>query len=239
MKLTFDDLNNRYEELSSFVRCDCVLATELVGGQPADEDGVRQFVTHHLKIADPIEAENAVKRILHEEVQNVTPSEGEIPEGKVYGLRAVRRSQYGPYLGDWMIKAAIKQAASRLGIFQQSRGSKGNFAEAGRVRAVGDSLQDNENPQLVYMRNCVGPAKTFHKEFMGRVQTPQGPVSIIHQSECVEPGSRFSFEFRFMKGKLKEEDLRDVLAMMMIVGLGSARSLERGKFRIEHAEIEL
>jgi hypothetical protein len=212
----------------------------MVGGQPAGEQGVRQFVTHHLKITDEKEAEAAVKRILHEEVENVTPTEGELPEGRVYGIRALRRTQHGPYIGDWMVKACIKQAASRLSIFQQVRGTKGNFAEAGRVFAWKYSrIGDDAN--LIYLRNSGDtiPAHTFHKEFMGRVQTPQGPVSIIHQSECVGPGSRFAFEFRFMKGKLKEEDMRDVLAMMMIVGIGSARSLERGKFRIESAEIEL
>lgn len=239
MKLTFEDLNERYEELTAFARCECVLATEMVGGQPADERGIRQFVTHHLGITDAKEAEAAIKRILHEEVANTTPPEGELPEGKVYGLRALRRTEHGPYIGDWMIKAAIKQAASRLDIFKTIRGTKGNFAEAGRVRAWKDSLQDEANPNLVYLRNGVGAAKTFHKEFMGRVQTPQGAVSIIHQSECVEPGSRFAFEFRFPKGKLKQEDVRDVLAMMMIVGIGSARSLERGKFRITNADVEL
>jgi len=240
LKVTFEDLEQRYEELTASIHCECVLATEMVGGQPAGEEGVRQFVAHHLKLTGD-EAEKAVKRILHEELESVTPPEGEIPEGRVYGLRSLRRTEHGPYLGDWMIKACIKVAASRLNIFQTMRGTKGNFAEAGRVRAWKYSLADTAHPNLVYLRNSGDsvPAHSYHKEFMGRVQTPKGPVSIIHQSECAEPGSRFAFEFRFPKGKLKEEDLKDVLAMMMIVGIGSARSLECGKFRITNAEINL
>jgi len=102
MKLTYEDLTARYEELTAFVRCECVMATELVGGQPADEGGVRQFVTHHLKLTGD-EAEKAVHRIMHEEVESVRPPEGEIPEGRIYGLRAVRRTELGPYIGDWMV----------------------------------------------------------------------------------------------------------------------------------------
>jgi hypothetical protein len=237
----YRDLESRYEQFTSAVRAECVFGTECVGGQPADEEGIRQFVIHHLKIEDPAEADKAVKRIMHEELEDVTPVEGEIQEKKVYGVRAVRRTTLGPYLGPWMIKACLKVAASRLGIFMELKGTKGNLAEAGRVRAWKYSLQDPENPELIYVRNSADemPCHTYHKEFMGRVQTPTGPVSIIHQSECIAPGSRFAWEFRFIKGKLKEIDLKDCLALMMVVGLGSARSLERGKFRIENLEIEL
>jgi len=238
-KLNFDDLQQAYENKTAVVRCECTFSTECVGGQPADEEGVKQFVKYHLKIEDEQEQAKAVQRILTEELQDVRPEEGEVEENKVYGLRSLRRTKSGPYLGDWMIKACIKNAASRLEIFKTIRGSKGNFAEAGRVRAWKYSLQESEHPNLIFVRNSLDqPCHTYHKEFMGRVQTPQGQASIIHHSECIEPGSRFAFEFRFMPGKVKEEDMRDVLAMTMVVGLGSARSLERGKFSIDYAEVD-
>lgn len=237
--LNFDDLQHAYENKTAVIRAECVFATECVGGQPADEDGIRQFVVHHLGITDEVEREKAVKRIQTEELQDVRPEEGEVPEARMYGLRALRRTPSGPYLGDWMLKACIKNAASRLEIFRTIRGTKGNFAEAGQVRAWKYSLQEPEHPNLIFVRNSLEePCHTYHKEFMGRVQTPQGQASIIHHSECIEAGSRFAFEFRFIPGKVKEDDMRDVLAMAMIVGIGSARSLERGKFRIEHAEID-
>jgi hypothetical protein len=239
--VTFDQLNQHYENYTSMVRCECVFATELVGGQPADEAGIRAYVKHHLKLENE-EAEAAVQRILHEEIENTTPPEGEIPEGKLYGLRAIRKDEEGwPYLGDWMIKAAIKVATSRLFIFQQLLGSKGGFAEAGRVRGWQYSAH-KEHPNFVYLCNQTadGPAHTYFKEFMGRVTTAKGPMSIVHQSECVPPGSRFAFEFRFMTAKdLKQDHIESMLALLMIVGVGSARSLECGKFRIEKAEIEM
>jgi hypothetical protein len=238
-KLTLDDLQKAYEGRTAVVRAECTFSTECVGGQPADEEGVRQFVKYHLKIADEQEQEKAVHRILTEELQDVRPEEGEVDEHKMYGLRSLRRTKSGPYLGDWMVKACIKNAASRLEIFKTIRGSKGNFAEAGRVRAWKYSLQEPEHPNLIFVRNSTEqPCHSYHREFMGRVQTPAGQASIIHHSECIEAGSRFAFEFRFMPGKVTENDMRDVLAMCMVVGLGSARSLERGKFSIEYAEID-
>lgn len=238
-KLNLDDLQQAYEARTAVVRAECTFSTECVGGQPADEEGVRQFVIYHLGIQDEAEREKAVHRILTEELQDVRPDEGELDENKVYGLRSLRRTPSGPYLGDWMIKACIKNAASRLEIFKTIRGSKGNFAEAGRVRAWKYSLQESEHPNLIFVRNSADqPCHTYHREFMGRVQTPVGQASIIHHSECIELGSRFAFEFRFIPGKVTEQDMRDVLAMTMVVGLGSARSLERGKFSIDYAEID-
>ena len=239
---TFSELNSRYQELTGLARCECTLATELVGGQPADESGVKAFVQHHLHLVGQ-DAEDAVKRIMKEELgeRDIAPETGELQEKQVYGVNAVRRTELGPFLGNWMVKACFKQAASRLDIFRQLRGSKGDFSEAGQVVAVGMSLLDHDHPEQIYLLSPSGnlPAPTYWSEFMGRVSTPHGAKSIIHHSECVAPGTRFAWEMRFLSSRVNEDDVRDVLALMMVVGLGSARSLERGKFRIEKAEVAL
>ena len=238
----FSDLNTRYEELTGLVRCDCTLAMELVGGQPADEPGVRVFVQHHLHLAGE-DAESAVRRIMKEELgeRDVAPQEGELAEKQVYGVNALRRSSLGPWLANHMVKACCKQAASRLDIFRQLRGTKGDFAETGRVSACGPSLVEPDHPERIYLLSSDGTAQpeTYWREFMGRVSTPAGMKSIIHHSECVAPGSRFFWEMRFISKRVSENDVADTLAMMMVVGIGSARSLERGKFRIDHADITL
>lgn len=235
-----DDLNKRYQEMAALVRCDCVALTEIVGGQPADESGIKAFVEHHLHLVGK-EAEDAVRRIQKEELgeKTVDPQEGELVEKQTYGLNALRRSRFGPWIGDWMIKAAFKQAGSRLDLFRQVKGSKGDFAEAGQVLASGVSLLEADHPNRIYVvsPDGTGQAETYWREFMGRVSTPQGQKSIIHHSECVAAGSRFSWEMRFLGSRVNENHVRDVLALMGIVGVGSARSLERGKFRIEQAEI--
>lgn len=238
----YDELTERYQAMTGLVRCHCIFATELVGGQPAEEEGIKAFVKYHLHLEGK-EAEDAVRRIQQEELgeKDVAPEEGELKEKEVYGVNAIRRTKYGPFLGDWMIKACMKQSCSRLNIFTQNKGSKGDFAEAGQVRAYGESFLEQDHPERVYILgdDGVSPAKSYWNEFMGRVSTPQGQKSIIHHSECVAAGSRFTWEMRFLSGRVKEEDVKDALALMMVVGLGSARSLERGKFRIEKAEILL
>jgi hypothetical protein len=242
MEYSFEQLNQQYETLTAHVDVEATTVTDLVGGQPGGAPGVTAFVKHHLGLEGD-EAEAAVRRILNEEVgeHDVTPEGGELKEKKVYGINVLRHGSRGVYLGDWMAKAMIKQAASRVGLFQEQRGSKGNFAEAGRVTAIGISLQDPAHPNHIYLRNPAGdgPAETVFKEFTGRVQTPQGAVSIMHHSEVAAPGTRFAFRFHFLPGKVKEADLVDIFAMTMVCGLGSVRSLECGKFKINRLAVEI
>lgn len=241
MKLKAEDFETRYQNLTGKVVAHCQLATELVGGMPADEDGLRAFGRYHLGL-DGDELEAAVRRISKEEIgeRNETPVLGEVEEKRVYGVNVIRRTQFGPYLGNWMIKACIKQAASRIKVFSDIRGTKGNFSEAARVYAVGESLVEPDNPERIYLigPDCA-PAKTEFKEFMGRVNGPKGATSIIHHSECAPPGTLFSFEYRFLSSGVKEQDLADVMSMAMVCGLGSVKALERGKFRILDCEIDL
>jgi len=241
-KLTFADLEKRYQGFTDYVRAECVVATELVGGMPAKREDLLAFAQHHLKIEDPEERNRAVDRILKEEIgeSNVTPQGGEIKEKKVYGVNIIRRDAFGPWLGPWMIKACIKAAASRLDIFMKNRGVKGDFAHSGRVSPIGVSLRPSD-PYHVYLKDEGGkkPAVSYFQEFMGRVTTQQGAVSIIHHSECVAPGSRFDFEFRFINRGLESDDIEDIFALGMTLGLGSCKALERGKFRIESLELHL
>lgn len=267
--VSYDNLLKHYEEMTSSVRCLCTAVTEIVGGQPADDKGLEQFVRYHLKLVDQVDVAHAIDRIRNTEVKDVTPDEGEVHEEKIYCVKALRHDIFGPYLGDWMIKACIKQAASRTGLFTRQRGSKGNFAEAGRVLAVGHSWRGSAadtgdwdaQQRLIHFyagdevdevgevepndANAPIPlpskitSQLYWKEFRGRVNGPSGAVSILHHSECVPAGAKFSFEFRFVRGKLSQSEMEDVLAMMTNMGIGSARSLERGKFRIDEARIKL
>lgn len=247
MDYTFEDLNKRYEARTGSLRASCTVADVLVGGQPASEDGVRMFVKHHLEIADQVEADKAVARILKQEIgeKDMTPEIngvlGEVNEKAVYGVNVVRRSNLGAWIGHWQIQACLKQAASQLNVFIQVERSKSGFSEAARVSAVGMSLLESLHPGRIYVMAEDGetPAQTFFDEFRGRVRQPTGAVSIMHHSECIPSGSRFEFEFRFAVGGLKEADIRDVVAMMMVCGLGSVRSLGCGKFRVDHLSIDM
>ena len=235
-----EDLLRKYEEFTASASCECRFVAELVGGVPAARDDLAAFVRHHLKITDEAEIEKAVQRILKEEVgeQDVTPPEGEVAEREVYAVNVIRRSKEGIWLGDWMVKACIKAAASRLGLFVSSKGCKGNFAEAGRVHALGKSLKETDHPERIYLFHQNGqPVETYFQKFMGRVQTPQGPRSIVHDSECAPAGSRFSWEFRFLPGNLNSDEMSKVVSLVGRIGLGSSRALERGTFVIEKCVI--
>ncbi|MGE5570497.1 MAG: hypothetical protein ACM3S5_15780 [Rhodospirillales bacterium] len=233
-------LEERYVKMTCRATVQCVLRTELVGGMSADEDGVRAFVNHHLNLTGD-DADKAVARILAEEVgeRDATPEGGELDEKLTYGISIIRRDEHGPWIGDWMVKACLKAAASRLGLFVSKRGSKGDMAEMGRVAAVGASLATPGNPERIHLVNPDGtPATTYFQEFKGRIQSPQGAVSIVSHKECVPPGTRFSFEFRRYDGKLKADDIANIFAAAMNIGIGSAKAFERGKFAVESLEIE-
>ena len=238
---TQEDLLKKYEEFTASASCECRLVSEMVGGVPAGREDLAAFVRHHLKITDEAEIEKTVARIMKEEIgeQDITPVEGEIAEEEIYAVNIIRRSKKGIWLGDWMVKACLKTAASRLNIFVTSKGSKGNFSEAGRVRALGKSLKEPEHPERIYLFHDDGqPVITYFQKFMGRVHTPQGPKSIVHDSECAPAGIRFSWEFRFLPGNLTAEEMSKIMALAMRVGVGSSRALERGTFVIEKCIIQ-
>jgi hypothetical protein len=169
-KLSFSDLVSRYEELSMSVKCDCVFGTQLVGGLPADRDGLAAFVKHYLKITDPKEAEEAIARISRDElgVKTTTPPLGEYEERESYGVRVIRRTEFGYYIANHQLKACSKQAASRIGVFVDTDRSKGAFvaprarpAEAGgHPRHAGDDddlrLRLREKPRVRALPDPVG-----------------------------------------------------------------------------------
>lgn len=239
MRFTYEDLAQRYADMTSSVICECEAVTPLVGGLTASDAGVRAFIKHHLGITDEVEAEKTFQRIKSEEMgEKPIPSEsGELKEQLTYGINVIRRTELGPFLGNWMIHANLKTAASRLGIFSDMKGSKGNMAEGGIVMPAGISKRD-DRPECIYLMAKDGTAATtYFDEFKGRVSSPKGSVSVIHHSECVPSGTLFSFEFKFLRGKMKDNDIRDFLALSMIVGIGSVKSLGNGKFRILSADV--
>lgn len=238
----FTDLRKRYEDLTVSVIAQCTFATESVGGQPAGPEGVRAFAQHHLELKGK-ELDEAVARILKEEIgeRDITPEGGELKEKLTYGINVIRRDAIGPWLGSWMPKACLKAAASRLGYFTGIRGLKGDMAEFGSVQAVGLSLRDETHPERIYLVDAEKniPVTTYFKRFPGRVSGPSGSKSIIHDSECVPPGTRFAFEYRFKGDRFTkpQEQVADIFAVAMIIGLGSVKAVDCGKFSINSLTI--
>lgn len=238
---TLSDLRKRYDSFTARCVADCSFSTELVGGVPGNREGVEAFVRHHLKLEGQ-DAEDAVARIMRDEIgEKAVPSEtGELQEKLSYGINVIRRDTYGPYLGAHMAKACLKNAASRLAIFTQKRGAKGDMSEMGSLLAAGVSALPGTSPYNIYLRTPDGsaPCETQFDTLRGRVQSPQGSKSIVNDVETAPVGTRFSFQFQYMPSKITKEDIVDVFASAMVIGLGSAKSFERGKFSINKLTFE-
>ena len=82
MRFTYEDLEQRYSDMTASVICQCEAVTPLVGGMSASDAGIRAFVQHHLGITDTEEAEKTFNRIKTEELgDKPVPSEtGELKE---------------------------------------------------------------------------------------------------------------------------------------------------------------
>lgn len=241
MKLTTQDLQTTFASLTRPITCHARFTSPVVGGVAAEREGIEQFVTHHLHLIGE-EAQAATDRIMREELgeRPIPSDEGELKEKLTYGVAVIRRDEHGPYLGNWMVKACLKQAASRLGLFMSKRGSKGDMAEMGLVMAHGVSLFSGSIPDRIYLRAPGGvlPAPTAFESFKGRVSTPQGSTSICTDREVAAAGTEFGFEFRlYGQSKLTTKDLISVFAAAQNMGLGSAKAFERGKFEIVEMEI--
>lgn len=222
----------------------------LLGTQPATDKGLEAYIEHHLGI-DPLrdnitgkptnsDFNNTFERIKNEEIgeRDLTPEAGEVEEKKVYGINVVRKSAAGPFLLAHMVKAALKQAASRCGFFEKKKGSKGDMAEIGEVVAEGESLQAKDRPWEIYLRKDGKPAKTYFETERGTVSTPSGKKSIQYEAEHVEEGATAEFSFHWPARKLTEEDMAQVAALVTAAALGGARSLSHGKFEVLSLTIE-
>ena len=109
----------------------------------------------------------------------------------------------------------------------------------GEVRASGPSFRDKAHPNKIYLVDGDGkPIETYYKVFAGRVSTPQGEKSITHHSECAPEGTYFHFEFRLVTKRISQERIAEIFAAGQVIGTGSVRSMERGKFEVERLEVE-
>lgn len=232
---TFNDLRKVYESKTSWIRAECEFVGPMAGGQPADRKGVENFVAHHLKLTGE-EAERAVNRIIRDEIgdkDNQTELD-ELEESYTYGINIIRRDDIGPWIGNWMIHANLKAAASRMRVFIQRARSKGGMSEVAKVFPYGISaVRNGDHPERIYLVDKDGkPAQTEWDTHRGSVSTPRGRASIVHNSEEVSPGTRFSYEYRFVNEGITDSDIEIMLAASQFIGIGSVKSLGYGWFRI-------
>lgn len=241
-KWTQADLSKLLEKMRSAVVVKVRALREFVGGVPAEDSRLEGFIEFQMGIV-PQRKDGAptnpafiecLQRLKKDEIgeRNVTPEGGEVEERKVYGVNVIRKSAAGHFILEHQIKAVLKQAASRKGLFMAKKGSKGDLAEFGTVLAVGESLQVKDRPWEIYLRKDGKPITTRFRTMRGHVASPSGSKSIQYEAECAPEGTEFSFELSWPPKKLKENDVVDIVAVATAIGFGSCLSKGYGKFEV-------
>lgn len=229
-------LQETYEGMTAVATARCRLTGLLIGGQPASEKGVRMFCEFHLKLQGQ-DLEDAIKRILKEEVgekPEASNATGELEKTLTYGVNVLRHdanAKNGCYIGQWQIKANMKQAASRVGLFQAKKGSKGDLSEACDVRAWGISALTSPRHVFLLQDGEVYKGGKFF-DVRGAVSGPSGTRSIRTDAEYAPEGCEFEFRARFPANKVNEEDMLRTFAMGRVCGLGSTRGKDFGKYEV-------
>lgn len=228
------DLQKELDNALQWARAEvhCTFISNYVGGQPASQDGVEMFCKHQLGLTDENEIKLAAGRILMQEIGEIEPDakEGELKDAQSYAVNVIRRTEAGEaFIGTWQVRAMLKQAASRLGVFTKTRGSKGDMAEMMLVHPVG-----NEQSQEIVIHDRDGKpwVDPLFQTFRGCVSTPQGRKSIVHDSEVAPKGCSFSFCLRWPCSKVTKKKMLAILAAGQNIGLGSVKSLEHGRFEV-------
>jgi hypothetical protein len=241
-----DQLQRTFEAHATELRLRCRAVREVVGGQPASRVGIESYLKYQVDPFNVLSAEQRAEmadRIEKEEIgkrRNTTPEGGEIQETFTGQITVIRQDPRGHWLGDWMLKAGVKQAASRLGIWSGTRGSKGDMSEGGVVYATGPSLLDPARPYKIYLRDETGekPAATDYETFRGSITLPKGErVSIVTNAEVAVPGTMFWWRYLCLGDRVSDEQFELLVAYLGNMGVGSARSQERGKYIIEEATL--
>lgn len=139
-----------------------------------------------------------------------------------------RHDETGIYIGDYQIKAMLKQGGTLLKITTKKRGVKSTLGEGLFIKGTlsGDGKIYFEPIRL---------KPDGSEDFAGNVKVPQGKRSILKRCDYIEKGilnfQIWMLEVRFGGvGNLTFDDLKSILELGQELGLGSCRSFEKGKF---------
>jgi hypothetical protein len=242
--MTFDQkrLNEALAKFRSTIKVKCRFLLPFAGGVPASDKALEAFIEHHLHLVPETDAfKETFSRIRHEEIgeRDTTPEQGEVSTQTIYAVNIVRSTPDGPFISAHQIKACLKQACSRLGMFNArgKMGSKGDVAELGSVCASGDSIGNPDAPWEIMLRKDGKPAPTHFDLISGTVGTPKGKKSIQHHTQVVEAGSEFEFTISWPSERLSPDDMMLAIAAMTQIGLGSCLSLAYGRFEVIEGKV--
>lgn len=211
------------------------------GGVPQSKDLLDKYIEAVFGAKEGDETYNHVAKdaLPNGEQTDESNDKDEAQEKKDISSTGFRSDDKGLYLADFQIKALIKQGGSMLDLTISKRGTKSTLGEGLFVKGYLDGELTNNKIYFQPIRE----KPDGYEDFAGNVRTRQGSRSILKRCDYVEkPIVQFQLwilENRVAKtgNKLTVNDLKSILELGQELGIGSCRSLEKGKFNLTQFEI--
>lgn len=213
-ELNVKDVKERQKPMYDKFKVKLTFRDRVYGGLPLSKKLVEQYVEAKLApgdkaFADKFAEETSPKSEAAKELELINETE-RITTG-------FKSDEDGSFIGDYVIKAHLKQAASLLKITQTKRGSKDTVKEALFIKPVAIHL---------------GKEPDGTEEFCGHVMTPTGKRSILKASQYFDKPT-ITFEIWVLNvrnDKFNANDLKMCFEFGQELGIGSNRSFEKGKY---------
>ncbi|NDC89746.1 MAG: hypothetical protein EB075_13290 [Bacteroidetes bacterium] len=231
---------------------------DVLGTQPKTEELMRKFVEMKLNreakeaekagLQPPTEERRAEIMNLHlQRMFGAATVEETIEEEVERAHTTFFIDEAGPYIGNYQMKACIRDMCTTLGIFMQKRGSKQTFQHLLGIRACdhnGEPLPGEQGLRLHFWRDEeIVTEVDGWIEKTAHVMTAQGPRSVIKRHDQV-----FAATLRFLimvpcnieknreKALIQDEEIAQIMLGAENNGLGCSRSQGHGTFRVTRLE---
>jgi hypothetical protein len=231
---------------------------DVLGTQPKTEELMRKFIEAKLNR----EAKDAEKKGLRPPTEERRVEIMNLHLERMFGAATIEETieeevkrahttffidSKGPYIGNYQMKACVRDMCTTLGIFMSKRGSKQTFQHLMGIRACDESgnvLPGEQGLRLHFWRD--GEIVTQVDDWVEKtahVMTAQGPRSIIKRHDYVTGATlRFliqvpcNIEKNREKALIQDEQISKIMLGAENNGLGCSRSQGHGTFQVTRLE---
>jgi len=204
-------------------------AAEKKGIAPPSEERKQELLTRHLD------------RLFSDTVDETIEAESERNHTTFF------QDEHGPWIGEYQVKAMIREMMSCLGITMNKRGSKQTFQHLLTVRACdeeGNIVEGDQGLRLHFLRDGkVVSEVDGYVDKTAHLMTAQGPRSALKRHDKVVKASlRFALIVPAGLPKnrstaiLRDEEISKIFTHAQNDGLGCSRSQGHGSFKITRLE---
>jgi len=201
------------------------------GGVPASPDLIGPWIEAKTGYKD-----EKTKAIIKEHIDNLAEAKREVEEElEECSWNTFHQDAEGRYyLKPYQLKAALRECATLLGIFQKKRGSK-------QIYQHGMEIKGLEHEFRIYIRDCEEPLR---EEKPIHVGTAQGKRNALKRTDHFIEGATLEFNVWILKTDpsetrhIGEKDTVIMLTLAQENGLGANRSQGSGKFEVMELEAD-